>query len=325
MQHKVSVVMATYNGEKFIRKQLESIINQTVKADEIIIIDDNSSDSTVKIIDEFSKINDSIKYIKNENNIGINNNFQKAISYASGDIIGISDQDDLWLPNKIEILKQELINNPEIGLIYCDAQIIDGDDNILEKSELDFFKAKAVEGTPIIPLLYKNCISGHNIFFKKNILDSNFSFPEYPVYDQWLGLYFSCKSKIKFTPDKLTSHRIHSQNFQNGKKNKTSKKNKLFNRYKKMNKKSVQWQEAISMLMDICESDREKSHIEQLYRFYKNYKLTYSDKKYREILYRDIEHIIASKKVNLNQKNKYIERQIIRLSRGGLHDILEII
>ena len=101
MQNKlVSIAMATYNGEKYLKEQLDSIYAQTYKDIEVIVCDDCSSDKTVEILDEY-KEKYGLKYYINEKNLGFKKNFEKAISLCSGDFIALADQDDIWIENKI--------------------------------------------------------------------------------------------------------------------------------------------------------------------------------------------------------------------------------
>src|ERR1700748_3070750 len=96
-QPLVSVAMCTYNGEKYIRQQLDSILNQTWRNLEIVIVDDGSSDDTFAIISEYAEKDSRIKCFKNEVNLGFNKNFEHAVELTTGDYIAISDQDDIWL------------------------------------------------------------------------------------------------------------------------------------------------------------------------------------------------------------------------------------
>lgn len=104
----VSLAMTTYNGEKYIREQLDSIYNQTMVPNEVIVCDDNSKDRTVEILEEYHKKKD-LKYYVNKPGLGVNMNFYSAISKCSGDYIVISDQDDIWLPGKIQILYDSML------------------------------------------------------------------------------------------------------------------------------------------------------------------------------------------------------------------------
>lgn len=103
MKDKISIAIATYNGERFLREQLDSLYNQTRIPDEVIVCDDCSNDNTVVILEEYHQ-KYGLKYYINEKSLGVNGNFFKAISLCSGNYICICDQDDIWMPNKIETL-----------------------------------------------------------------------------------------------------------------------------------------------------------------------------------------------------------------------------
>ena len=122
---KISIVMTVYNGEKYIKEQIDSFLNQTLLPNEIIISDDCSSDKTIEIVEEYKKkYSDKIKVFKNQYNLGFTKNFQKGIEKSSGDIIFLSDQDDVWYKNKIETVVKIFNNNPNIDLIIHDADLV---------------------------------------------------------------------------------------------------------------------------------------------------------------------------------------------------------
>lgn len=121
-----SVALCTYNGERYIREQLESILDQTMPVDEIVVCDDGSTDGTLQIIESFIGTTDTTIHIhRNENNLGPAKNFQKAINLCSGDIIFLSDQDDLWMPEKVETIVHYFDFNPGHQVVYTDAYLID--------------------------------------------------------------------------------------------------------------------------------------------------------------------------------------------------------
>lgn len=124
----LSVALCTYNGEKYIRKQLESILHQTMPVDEIVVCDDGSTDGTLDIIESYSSSgHPQIRIYRNEKNLGPARNFQKAINLCSGDIIFLSDQDDRWLPKKVETVVQHFNQYPLHQVVFTDATLIDGD------------------------------------------------------------------------------------------------------------------------------------------------------------------------------------------------------
>lgn len=127
MSYRVSVAIATYNGERYIIEQLTSIMEQTRRVDEVVICDDRSSDNTVKVVEGFIKDHqlDSWKIIVNQSNLGFSHNFWKAMTSCSGDIIFLSDQDDAWYPNKvsevINVFQDESINMVSCSYDACDS------------------------------------------------------------------------------------------------------------------------------------------------------------------------------------------------------------
>lgn len=130
---KTSVVIATYNGEKFIKKQLESILNQTEKVDEVIIQDDCSNDATVSICRDFLKDNNlNWEVIQNDSNKGFKNNFISALKKATGEIIFLCDQDDIWKENKVEAMK-EYMKNTQILSLATTVDLIDENDQVYLK------------------------------------------------------------------------------------------------------------------------------------------------------------------------------------------------
>lgn len=123
----ISVALCTYNGERFIKEQLNSIINQFLPVNEIIICDDGSTDNTIKIIEDLVNNNPQIKFHinKNQKNLGVINNFAKAISLCSGDIIFLSDQDDIWMKEKTSTIIDYFNNHKNINCLFTNALIID--------------------------------------------------------------------------------------------------------------------------------------------------------------------------------------------------------
>lgn len=134
MSHTVSIAMTTYNGERFLREQLDSIYSQTLLPNEIVVCDDNSTDRTVKILEEYKK-KYGLRYYVNNPRLGVNENFYKAISLCTSDYIALSDQDDIWLPNKIEITYKKLleIDNGKPSVVSSTCHDIDASGNFIKK------------------------------------------------------------------------------------------------------------------------------------------------------------------------------------------------
>lgn len=211
---KISVVMATYNGSKFLASQLDSIFEQNLPADEIIIVDDCSQDSTVGLIKEYQRSHPEIILICNPYNIGSNRTFEKALQASTGDLILISDQDDIWLPDKIH----RMVNTwraHKTGLTCCDGTIIDSEGIVLQASELNFHGQVQVLKNQA-SLLFANSYSGHNMMLTRNFFLESQPFPIGPHYDQWLAIVATGFDDLHYMTDKLTLHRIHGNNQVNG-------------------------------------------------------------------------------------------------------------
>lgn len=205
----VSVVIATYNGEKYLLEQLDSITNQTYKNIEIIICDDNSTDGTKKIIKNFAENNPNVYYYLNVNNLGVNKNFEEGFLKAKGDFISISDQDDIWKTEKIE-QQMLLFKTEEIILVHSGSLTFK--DNILFQSKTILSGSKQMTGNDPKKLLLRNTIAGHNIIFRKKLLQYILPFPEKVYYDWWLCEVATCNGEIASTSQILAYQRHHNQN-----------------------------------------------------------------------------------------------------------------
>lgn len=212
---KVSVAMATYNGEKYIYEQLESILSQLNNNDEVIISDDGSNDNTLQII---KNINDNrIKLINGPKN-GVKKNFENAIYNCTGDIIFLCDQDDIWLSNKVSTIKEIFNNNPSINLIVHDAEVIDNNKKVIEKSFFDFRKVK----NGLINNLIKNSFIGCCMIFRASEKKYILPIPnDMPMHDQWIGMKILSKKRnsVIFHKEILLKYRRHNNNVSSFKKN----------------------------------------------------------------------------------------------------------
>ena len=200
----LSVCMATYNGEKYIRQQLDSILIQLSKGDEVVISDDSSTDRTVAMIREFR--DDRIVLFENQKFRSPVFNFQNSLNHAQNDIIILSDQDDIWKPDKVKVLMQ-YINNYD--LILSDAEVIDKDGNIIEGS----FYRKNGSKKGLVKNIIKNSYLGCTMAFNRNILEMSLPFPrDLPMHDWWIGLVGELYGETYFIKNKLISYRRHDNN-----------------------------------------------------------------------------------------------------------------
>lgn len=207
----ISIAMTTYNGEKYIKKQIDSILTQTIKDFELIICDDCSSDNTRNILTEYANKDFRIKLFFNQKNLGFKKNFEEAISHTTGDFIALSDQDDIWASNHLEVL-QNLIGNADIA---CgNALLIDENDNSLNLTLSQADVLQYIESSQ--KLLYRilgstNCFQGASMLIRKSFFEKALPIPENVHYhDAWFAACACCSNGINYTFDQITYYRQHS-------------------------------------------------------------------------------------------------------------------
>lgn len=210
MVQSISVAMATYNGQKYIREQLDSILAQSYPVSEIIIVDDCSFDNTYNILCEYSVVNPKVKVMQNESNLGVLKTFEKALMSCSGDFIAVSDQDDIWLPNKIE----ELV--PQIGdnyLLYSDAVVVDDNLKVINNSNLSFFE-RLSSFERLDDYFFANNVTGCTMLVSNELIRLVCPFPDFKVmyHDQYLAIMAKYFGKIKKVQQALMLYRQHSSN-----------------------------------------------------------------------------------------------------------------
>ena len=178
---KISVALATYNGEDFLAEQLQSFGTQTRRPDEIIISDDNSTDGTLQLIEKFQLETDIlIKVVKNKSGQGVAKNFSNALDNTSGDLILLSDQDDIWIANKVEIYETYFMNNPHVQLILSDALIFQGAFKSENRTKLDYFKERSFN--------FDSFCTGCCMGFRRSFMEVSLPIPsEGYAHDVWLN------------------------------------------------------------------------------------------------------------------------------------------
>ncbi len=203
-QPLVSVALCTYNGEKYIKAQLDSIIGQTYEALEIIICDDRSRDKTLDILRSYT--DSRIKIHENETNLGLELNFLNAISLCSGEYISLSDQDDVWAKNKVEKLLGYIGRNT---LVYADSAFMDWDGIHTGKKLSDMRQMYSggddrVFSIPFVPFLF-----GHALLFTRNIKDGILAARPPIFHDGWIGFVAAGKGTIGYLNEVLVFYRQH--------------------------------------------------------------------------------------------------------------------
>ena len=203
----ISVCIATHNGERYIAEQLQSILGQLGESDEVIISDDGSTDQTISIIkalaDERINIVEFTHTIKSKFPLDYaTHNFANAMSHARGDVIFLSDQDDVWLPGHVEKLCKEL---EEKSLVVCDCSIVDEKLNVLHPSK---FTLQHVRRGIVRNIFQNGCYQGSCMAFRREVFEKAQPFPlHYVGHDLWLGLIAEAYFSVGVVPEPLLLYR----------------------------------------------------------------------------------------------------------------------
>ena len=212
----VSVALCTYNGEKFLKEQLESFTNQTRLPDELIVCDDLSTDNSVHIVESFQRSAPfDVRLYINEFRIGSTKNFERAISLSKGNIIFLSDQDDWWHREKINTILDCFSPQGKYGGVFSDAEIVDETLNYQNRNlweSIGFDKKKRrnfAEGNSIPVLLRRNVVTGATMAFDADFKDLLLPIPEVWIHDAWISLLLACTSNLHMIEQPLIKYRQH--------------------------------------------------------------------------------------------------------------------
>ena len=198
----ISVCIATYNGERYIRQQIESIVCQLNVDDEIIVSDDGSTDGTLDIV---KGIGDKrIKIIEGPGRKSPILNFECALKASKGDFIFLSDQDDVWKPDKVEICMKWL---KTYNCVVSDAEVTD---NRLKPLYSSLYAIMQVRQGRIYNTIWKNGYTGCCMAFRRDVVEASLPFPkDIPMHDIWIGNVAAYKYNVIFIPDRLIHFRRH--------------------------------------------------------------------------------------------------------------------
>lgn len=214
---KTSVVLATYRGSRYIDEQLRSITNQQILPDEIVIFDDASRDETFRKIRYFT--DESLVPVvarQQEHNVGLILNFQSGLTLATGDLIILADQDDIWGPDKVARIRQAFLSNPDLGLVFSDANLVDADRQPLPMTLWESLRFSQPERSQIkspnaFPLLLRRfLVTGATMAFRREHLDAVLPLSPHLVHDAWIALVISAVSRIGLIESPLIDYRQHA-------------------------------------------------------------------------------------------------------------------
>lgn len=213
------IAMCTYNGAAYVREQLDSIAQQRRLPDTMIIVDDCSRDETLCILREFACMAPfPVEVIANESNLGYVKNFEKAIGLATGDVIVLSDQDDIWMPQKLAGTEKVFVEHPDADLVFSDALLVDEQRRVFayglwESIEFDLRERRLIEmGEAFKVLLRRNVVTGATMAFRSSLTSRLLPMPEVWVHDEWIAILVAATGNIRLLSEKLIEYRQHGKN-----------------------------------------------------------------------------------------------------------------
>jgi glycosyltransferase involved in cell wall biosynthesis len=209
----ISIALATYNGSKFLREQLDSIVIQTMQNFEVVACDDCSTDETRQILEEYASKDSRFKVFFNKNNLGFKKNFEHILSLCKGEFIAFCDQDDIWESNHLEILYNNIGNNDCIG---ANSVIINENGISQNKTLLEYWPIHEMpqnEKELFQHELYSNVIQGTASLIRASLINQALPIPENIKYhDYWFALVAGLNEKCKYIGDVVLKYRRHSNN-----------------------------------------------------------------------------------------------------------------
>jgi glycosyltransferase involved in cell wall biosynthesis len=215
----LSVAMCTYNGELYLQEQLTSIAKQTRLPDELIVCDDGSTDCTLDILKEFRDTAPfPVRIQRNERRLGPTKNFEKCVMMCTGGLIALSDQDDVWMPHKLERLEKALESHPEAGYVFSDALVVNEKLHPLGYTmwaQVSFTvrqRRRFEQGHQLEVLLKHNVVTGATMAFRAELCGWILPIPDQWVHDAWIALLASAAGvRGIFIREPFIKYRQHLQ------------------------------------------------------------------------------------------------------------------
>ncbi len=213
---RISVAMCTHNGGRYLQEQLESIALQSRLPLELIVCDDQSTDDTILILNRFkAEAPFAVKVIRNSRRLGSTRNFDQAIGLTRGELVALCDQDDRWGPSKLERLSEVLREDPFLGGVFSDANLIDGEGHktgqrLFAKHKFTPAKQRNFVSCPTATLLKHDVVTGATLMFRASIRRYCSPIPTSWVHDGWLAWMIALHSRLGLVAEPLVDYRIHA-------------------------------------------------------------------------------------------------------------------
>ena len=217
MEEKIDILLPTYNGEKYIKEQIDSILNQTYKNIKLIIADDCSTDNTVEILKEYESKDSRVELHVLQENIGVVKNIEYLLNLVEAPYYMLADQDDYWMPEKVE-KSLEKIKNDNADLAFGDLEVVDENLNTIYPSFNDYMlltrKINKYIDSYKVNYLY-NCVTGCTIIAKKETIEYILPIPntsKHLIHDHWIALMVALHGKLTYISESYIKYRQHGNN-----------------------------------------------------------------------------------------------------------------
>ncbi|MDH6235955.1 glycosyltransferase family 2 protein [Cryobacterium sp. CG_9.6] len=222
----VSVALCTYNGATYLAEQVLSILNQTMPPTQIVVSDDGSTDETLQVLDQVLSAwstahpGDTLEVmlLRNATALGVTANFEQALAACTGQLIALSDQDDVWVPERLEQMAAEFDRRPALQLLHADARLVDEAGNPLGYSLLSTLGVSTTdltavhEGRALDALLRRNIVTGATMMVRRELVARARPFPPAWVHDEWLAVVAAATGLVDLLEKPLTDYRQHGSN-----------------------------------------------------------------------------------------------------------------
>jgi glycosyltransferase involved in cell wall biosynthesis len=223
MPLRTSIAVCTYNGERFLQQQLDSLLAQSLRPDEIVLRDDASSDGTMQLVDDFvaraHALGIRVDARRNASNLGYRRNFEQAIQACTGELIFLCDQDDVWESQKLQTFVDRFQAVPDLLLLNSDARLIDGDGHSLPGTLFRSLRIPRAEirrmhhGQALQVLLRRNLVTGAATAFRSSLLPHVLPLPATGwVHDAWMALIAAMMGRVDTLTDCTIAYRLHANN-----------------------------------------------------------------------------------------------------------------
>jgi len=216
----ISVALCTYNGQPYLSQQLASYLTQTRLPDQLVICDDASTDNTAQLLEAFARtVPFEVELHRNTTTLGLVKNFEQAIRYCNKEIIFYSDQDDIWLPTKLERMEAAIEEGPGLGAVFCDAEVVDSN---LQPRGYTLWQAigfsphlqeRVLKGQNADIFMNHSYVGGMSLAFRSRYKPVLLPFVEGFIHDWWTALIIALIDGISIIPEVLVKYRQHSHNF----------------------------------------------------------------------------------------------------------------